>query len=459
MSLFAHYPADPMLIRACAGDLFAGSSRIGDVAATVTGRHVAAVAAVGGVLVAPLSSAVLPVSQAARSLSAAATVAGGALRLFAAAVATYNAGVDELNRRYDAARAAGFYAEPITAPPGESLTAVDERRYDDRISEAKTRLVFELGLQEARLRADLDAAAETAAAVLDRGPTPDSMRFLSGSKGLPAATGLVFSGVGSDDDDHTELWAPGPIEGEMTVSDEDDDGGPSLADWLRVVPAAVDVGTGLLWQGVKDGADRTWDGVTDGADWAWGGITDGADWAWGGITDGADWAWSHGGEAIWNFGIGDAINTCREDVTSAECVTEGILMLPWFKVGKAAKTAKKLEEAGDDVRDIEKTLDKADDPVLPQAPTSHIDRGDLSVEEMGNLTRYEKKLPAAAEATQITRLGDGSVQFLSKVPGRVPGSYAEYAKTLDSSGTTIAYTKTTYGPDGTIIHVKDKMSP
>ena len=45
------------------------------------------------------------------------------------------------------------------------------------------------------------------------------------------------------------------------------------------------------------------------------------------------------------------------------------------------------------------------------------------------------------------------------VPGRVPGSYATYDKTLDASGKTISYTKTTVAPDGHIVHVKDKFNP
>ncbi len=133
-------------------------------------------------------------------------------------------------------------------------------------------------------------------------------------------------------------------------------------------------------------------------------------------------------------------------------------MLPWFKLGKVAKTAKKLDEAADGVRDAKKGLEKATDPKLPGG-SSRIGRGDLTAKEAENLKRYERKLPAGAEETEVTRLADGSVQFSTKVPGRVPGSYAAYTKIVDSSGTTIGYTKTTYGPDGKVIHVKDKMSP
>ena len=84
-------------------------------------------------------------------------------------------------------------------------------------------------------------------------------------------------------------------------------------------------------------------------------------------------------------------------------------------------------------------------------------RGDLTPEQLKNLNRYEKKLPAGAESTVITRGANGAVQFEAKVPGRVPGSYANYMKTVDLAGNTIGYTKTTIVPDGSVAHVKDKM--
>jgi hypothetical protein len=57
----------------------------------------------------------------------------------------------------------------------------------------------------------------------------------------------------------------------------------------------------------------------------------------------------------------------------------------------------------------------------------------------------------------ITKGVNGEVQFEARVPGKVPGSYANYTKTVDASGKTVGYTKTTVVPDGSIAHVKDKM--
>jgi len=84
---------------------------------------------------------------------------------------------------------------------------------------------------------------------------------------------------------------------------------------------------------------------------------------------------------------------------------------------------------------------------------------DLTPGQQSNLNRYVKKLPAAAQDTSITGLPDGGVQFETRVPGRVPGSYALYTKQVDADGATIGYTKTTVVPDGTIAHIKDKMLP
>jgi hypothetical protein len=86
-------------------------------------------------------------------------------------------------------------------------------------------------------------------------------------------------------------------------------------------------------------------------------------------------------------------------------------------------------------------------------------RTDLNDAQLSNLSRYTKKLPAGAESTVITRGSDGAIHLSTKVPGRVPGSYAIYEKVVDASGRTIAYTKTTVAPDGSVLHIKHKLVP
>ena len=85
-------------------------------------------------------------------------------------------------------------------------------------------------------------------------------------------------------------------------------------------------------------------------------------------------------------------------------------------------------------------------------------QADLSPAQMATYTRFTKKLPAGAETPIITRGSGDAVQMSAKVPGRVPGSSATYTKVVDRSGTTVGYTKTTVAPDGTIVHVKDKLA-
>jgi hypothetical protein len=51
----------------------------------------------------------------------------------------------------------------------------------------------------------------------------------------------------------------------------------------------------------------------------------------------------------------------------------------------------------------------------------------------------------------------GAAAFVAEVPGRVPGSKAIYRKEVDASGRTTGFTKTTIGPDGSIVHIKDKF--
>ena len=93
------------------------------------------------------------------------------------------------------------------------------------------------------------------------------------------------------------------------------------------------------------------------------------------------------------------------------------------------------------------------------AGLSTLDINSLNDAQGANYARYVSKLPSGAGRTSITELSNGSVRFSSNVPGRVPGSFANYAKTVDAAGDTTGYVKTTYGPDGEVISVKNKFNP
>ncbi len=101
--------------------------------------------------------------------------------------------------------------------------------------------------------------------------------------------------------------------------------------------------------------------------------------------------------------------------------------------------------------------ERPSESVDPPAQTATLTVDELLPVQRANLSRYRKKLPAAAQDTIISQLADGLIRFETRVPGRVPGSYALYTKTIDTEGATVAYTKTTVVPDGSVAHVKDKM--
>lgn len=82
----------------------------------------------------------------------------------------------------------------------------------------------------------------------------------------------------------------------------------------------------------------------------------------------------------------------------------------------------------------------------------------LNDKQAVSLKKFEKKLPAGATATKIYQLPNGGKAFLADVPAtNIPGSYATYEKQVDVNGQTTYYVKTTYSPDGTIVHIKEKF--
>jgi hypothetical protein len=76
-----------------------------------------------------------------------------------------------------------------------------------------------------------------------------------------------------------------------------------------------------------------------------------------------------------------------------------------------------------------------------------------------NIERFYKKIPAnARDNVEMRLLPNGGVAVQAMSPGKVPGSRAVYEKQIDVSGNTVQYTKTTYDPQGRIVHVKDKIA-
>jgi hypothetical protein len=75
----------------------------------------------------------------------------------------------------------------------------------------------------------------------------------------------------------------------------------------------------------------------------------------------------------------------------------------------------------------------------------------------GNYSRFISKIPANSKASSTFQLlDDGNYLFQASSPGKVPGSSALYQKWVNPQGETFKMLKTTYAPDGSIIHIKPK---
>ncbi len=85
------------------------------------------------------------------------------------------------------------------------------------------------------------------------------------------------------------------------------------------------------------------------------------------------------------------------------------------------------------------------------------DLAKLNENQIRSLDKYTNKLPNAANETNVDIIGDNAL-FTTDVPGRVEGSKAVYQKLVDQDGKTLEYIKTTFDPDGKVVHIKDKIN-
>ncbi len=75
-----------------------------------------------------------------------------------------------------------------------------------------------------------------------------------------------------------------------------------------------------------------------------------------------------------------------------------------------------------------------------------------------NYGRFVSKIPANSKSSaSFQLLDDGNYLFQATSPGKVPGSSALYQKWVNPQGETFKMIKTTFAPDGSIIHVKPKF--
>ena len=102
------------------------------------------------------------------------------------------------------------------------------------------------------------------------------------------------------------------------------------------------------------------------------------------------------------------------------------------------------------------------DAILPDGKT-HIggqysfDAETLEGAVKSNYNRFVSKIPANSKASSSFQLLDnGNYLFQATSPGKVPGSSALYQKWVNAQGETFKMLKTTFAPDGSIIHIKPK---
>ncbi|MBE0302024.1 hypothetical protein F1631_01985 [Leptospira interrogans serovar Yeoncheon] len=76
-----------------------------------------------------------------------------------------------------------------------------------------------------------------------------------------------------------------------------------------------------------------------------------------------------------------------------------------------------------------------------------------------NIDRFKDKIPAnSKDNINLHKLPNGGIAAQATSQGKTPGWKAVYEKQIDINGKTQQYTKTTYQPNGSIEHVKDKIN-
>jgi len=162
---------------------------------------------------------------------------------------------------------------------------------------------------------------------------------------------------------------------------------------------------------------------------------------------------------------GGAVAGWRIAVAAQKILTALRALHDLARLRAAARLTAVVERIGP-LRSVLLRLKRAERMRIGQTTAGHptddlgkvLGRADLSPAQLANLSRHVKRMPAGLQ-TVITRGADGTIHLITKVPGRVPGSFAEYDKVVDVTGKTIDVIKTTYAPNGSIVHIKHKLAP
>ena len=243
---FDYYHASPEQVRT-AGDQVSGvGGEIENLAGDVTGTHRAAQHGVAGLLADPMLAAHREVHGQVGQWLRGAVFSGGTIRLFADGIAAYNRGIDDLNQRYQQARASRF---GVAVPDPERYPSASDfsHAYDALVAEADRAMLRQLERERhAVLAPALDEHARLVAGLLDRGPDDAAaVLTLYQAGALPLAAPVVFPGVDFSDVDRLELYrnlvASGQLPAELETMSEDE-----LFEWLTNHPTEAGLVAVLL---------------------------------------------------------------------------------------------------------------------------------------------------------------------------------------------------------------------
>jgi hypothetical protein len=249
---FARYAASPEDIDTAAGDIAAAAPATASVTDAVWRTHTSARLGVAADLSEPMDAAPEPTLANASQVAEAAKFGGAVVKQFGTAVTEFNSGVDRLNSEWSLAEKADGAAE-------HGIFGLVGLVADPLVDGAKERLAAHLRGRYAELESDLDAAANDAAGMLNRGPNAADWRRLRESASS-SSTPLTLAGFGLPFDmDLPDLPSLDDLRDDL--ADGIRDLGEGLADGVRVMGDAVDT---ILDAGVGDWIDVTLSSLGEG---------------------------------------------------------------------------------------------------------------------------------------------------------------------------------------------------
>lgn len=195
MALFSHHPAKPEDIRRYAGDTSANGTAYGVLTGSLSGRAANAAASVDGYIDRPASTVTAVPEGSSTELGKASFLATGCLNRYAEAVDTYNGGIDDLNRRYEEAKAADFNVDVPMCTVDGTISDGDPEDRDGAIRAADSALQATLRSEQEALLEALDSEADAIGKTLDGGPTDDTIMLMIAAGYLPATAVSAFPSI------------------------------------------------------------------------------------------------------------------------------------------------------------------------------------------------------------------------------------------------------------------------